>query len=367
MKNQSLYINDQAQEPLCQGMAMEPRETSQRVYIIVLNYNGWFDTIECLESLLRLDYDNYRLIVIDNASADGSSEKISLWANGDLDVWRPPFSRLRPLIHPPVSKPLNKIELTRQQAESGADSAKSPPDSLIFIHSDHNLGFAGGNNIGIRYALGDPECAFVWLVNNDTVVELDALSQMVRRLAQKPKAGLCGSSLLYYHQPDMVQALAGATYNRWLATTRHIGAMQVIDTGIDPESVERRLSYIIGASVLLTRKFLEQVGLMSEDYFFYFDELDWSTRARGRFTLAYAPASFVYHKEGRTIGADRQAWNKSRRADYYWIRNRLRVTRRFFPYALPLVYLSLLGAIFNRIRRQQWDRVPMILRIALGL
>lgn len=346
---------------------MTSQISSQPVYIIVLNYNGWADTIECLESLLRLQYDNYRIIVIDNASSDGSTDKILLWATGKLNLWRPMSNRLRSLTHPPVNKPISIIETNRRQVEKGIDLSEMGPNTLALIETGDNLGFAGGNNIGIRYALNDPDCRFIWLVNNDTVVDPQALQYLLDRISQKPNAGLCGSSLLYYHNPDKIQALAGASYNRWLATTRHIGAMKTHNPDINAEIVERKLSYIIGASVLLTREFLEEIGLMREDYFFYFDELDWSARAGGRFKLAYAPASIVYHKEGTTIGADCNPRIKSRWADYYWTRNRLKITRRFFPYALPSVYLTLLGAIFNRIRRRQWKRIPMIIKIALGL
>jgi GT2 family glycosyltransferase len=111
---------------------------------------------------------------------------------------------------------------------------------------------------------------------------------------------------------------------------------------------------------------LEEVGLLQEDYFLYFEELDWAVRARGRFRLGYAASSVVYHKEGSSIGgSDRAKTAKSATADLYALKNRVRFTRRFYPYALPTVYLGLLLALANRVRRRQWDRVALIVRIML--
>jgi GT2 family glycosyltransferase len=349
--------------------------TDPKVYVIILNYNGWLDTIECLESVLRLHHSNFRVILVDNDSTDGSVEKIELWAAGKLDVWRNVRNTLRSMTYPPVTKPIPIVEYNREKAESGGDpemekelySSEDTPVSITLINSGGNLGFAGGNNVGIRYAIKDKDCQYIWLVNNDTVVDPDALTGLIERMQQKPEAGLCGSTLLYYHDPKKVQALAGASYNKWLAVSRHIGVWRDADTPVDKKEIESKLSYIIGASVLLSREFLELVGLMCEDYFFYFDELDWSVRAGSRFAMAYAPRSIVYHKEGGSIGVNPGVAHKSKLADYYWIKNRILFTRKFYPYALPTVYLGILAAIINRIRRKQWDRVLMIIKITLGL
>lgn len=293
-------------------------DPSPLVYIVLLNWNGWRDTDACLESLAGLSYPNFRVVVVDNASSDGSE------------------ARLREL-HPDV--PL---------LQSGA-----------------NLGFAGGNNVGLRYAL-EHGAAYVWLLNNDTLVERDALGELVAKMQADPSLGLCGSTLLYEAQRDMVQALGGARYNRWLGTVAHIGQHQPFDPQTDEGAVERQLDYLIGASTLASRAFLERVGLLQEDYFLYFEELDWAARAGGTFGLGYAAKSFVYHKEGSSIGGSDTAKDaKSYVSDFYSLKNRVRFTKRFYPYALPSVYGGLLIAILNRLRRRQWDRALLILRIML--
>ena len=135
----------------------------------------------------------------------------------------------------------------------------------------------------------------------------------------------------------------------------------------DSGPVERQLSYLAGASMLVSAEFLSVVGLMTEDYFLYFEELDWVARNRGRFALGYAPRSTVYHKEGASIGSNfAQPAQSSASADYFSIRSRILYTKRHAPLALPFVYCGLLYSVFNRIRRRQWSRAWLVLRLACG-
>lgn len=333
------------------------------VYVIILNWNGWADTIECLESVFRSNYPRFRVAVCDNGSTDNSLSHIKAWAEGRLNSWVAPGNPLRRLSLPPLAKPLSYNEYgSSLQEKDHRIEGKSP---LVLIGTGVNLGFAGGNNAGLRSALTDGECRYVWLLNNDTVVEPDALLHLVRRMQEKPDAGICGSTLLFYHAPDVVQALGGATYNKWLGSNRHLGLFQSRSQSVVPEEVEKKMRYVIGASMLVTSAFLETVGLMSEEYFLYFEELDWIARAKGRFSLAFADRCLVYHKEGRSAGTSSDPKQKSLRADYFSIRNRLVFTRKFYPWALPGVYAGICMAFFNRLRRGQLEHAKMIGRLLL--
>lgn len=339
---------------------------SKKVYIIILNWNGWKDTIECLESVMRNAYQNYKVIVCDNNSTDGSLEKIKQWAAGNLQANVSNDERISRYTSPSLKKPIQYIEYQREQAEKGGLlNMEEPP--LILIQTDANLGFAGGNNVGMRYILARDDFEYIWLLNNDTVIKCDALINLLKEIQEKPSTGMCGSTLLYYHEPDKVQALGGAIYNKWLGIIKHIGAFMdyTEQTNTQMQMIERKMDYIIGASMFVSKAFLNDIGLMSEEYFLYYEEIDWAMRAKGRYTLSYAPCSVVYHKEGASIGAngkmqERRSWI----ADYYGIKNRLVFTKKFFWYALPTIYVGLLIAIFNRIRYKQWDRIYMILKIA---
>jgi GT2 family glycosyltransferase len=333
--------------------------------VLLLNWNGWADTIQCLESVFRTRGTPFRVAVCDNESADGSPERIRAWAEGRLDAWTPPSHPLRRLSHPPTPKPLPFREVSRGEAERGIEG---PPAALTLVRTGGNLGYAGGNNVGLRMALASPDVDRVWVLNNDTVVGPDALSRLSARMDEDPRIGFCGSTLCYYDRPEMVQARAGMTLNRWTGITRSLG--QFTSPGdVDLEeraAVERSLFAVNGASVLVRREVLERVGLLPEDYFLYYEEPDWAVRARAAgYTLAYAPDSIVYHKEGgSTAGSSRENASKSLLADYYGVRARLLFTRKFFPWMLPTVYAGLLWTMANRVRRRQIGRVGMIAGLA---
>ena len=159
-----------------------------RVYIVLLNWNGWGDTIECLESLFRLRYPDYRVVVCDNGSEDGSIDRIRDWAEGRLDVWVPPRVEARSLSTPPVEKPIPYSEYG-QAAEAGGRSGVDAP--LVLIRTGGNLGFAGGTNVGLRYGLAKGDLDYAWILNNDTVSRSDALGHLVRRMELDSGVGFC--------------------------------------------------------------------------------------------------------------------------------------------------------------------------------
>jgi GT2 family glycosyltransferase len=206
------------------------------------------------------------------------------------------------------------------------------------------------------------DLGYAWLLNNDTVVSPDALSALVSCARKRPNVGICGSTLLYYDSPEIVQTRGGVAYNRWLATMRPLARGAPIQQSFDHCRIERRMSYPVGASMLVTGEFLRSVGLLSEAYFLYYEELDWVTRAGPRFTVGYSAESLVYHKEGRSIATD-QADPAFHTADYYAHRSRLRYTRQFFPFGLPTTVLRTMAAVIARLYRRQPRRAWAILRL----
>ncbi len=333
---------------------------SLQTYIVLVNYNGWADTLECLDSLYRLDDDAFTVVVVDNGSTDGSMQSISDWADGNISQFRQSDATSQ------------KGEQTLRYAVYSVDSAKSggdPLDSsrLVLVRNPVNLGFAGANNIGILFALSRGDAARVWLLNNDTVVHPRALAALIRRMDGQPKCGMCGSTLLFYNRPDRVQAYGGGRYVTFLGLSWHIGFMKRAVRLPDSVRAERLMNYVVGASLCVSREFLEEVGLMAEDYFLYFEEVDWSFRNRGRFRLAYAPESIVYHKVGSTVGTSSNPLKKSPLCDYYNLRNRLKFTRRYAPWALPGVCCVMVLAVLLRLMLGQWQMAYTALRILSGM
>jgi GT2 family glycosyltransferase len=328
----------------------------------LLNWNGWRHTAECLESVLRSDYATYQVVVCDNGSKDDSVDRLKAWAAGEVNVEVDTSNPLRHLTSPPIPKPVPYVECARSVAEAGGkETWRNLP--LILVRNGAELGFAGGNNVAIRYALACGGFDYCWLLNNDTVVEPDALTHMVARMREELAAGMSGSTLLYYHHPTRIQSLGGSTFNKWMCTQRSVGEWQVFSPEVAARGRDRKLDFINGASLLVSTAFVRDVGLMSTKYFLYYEELDWSTRAKGRYTLVYAPRSIVYHKHGASIGTNRDRSKISETADYYNLLNRHVFTKTHYPYALPTVHLSLALALLDRIRRGHWHRVPMIFKV----
>jgi len=246
------------------------------VTIIILNWNGWQDTIECVESCRKLSYANFRIIIVDNGSKDGS-EAILRERFPDIDI----------------------------------------------IQTGANLGFAGGNNVGIRYAL-EQGAEFVWLLNNDTVVDAEALSAMLHVAKGDKTVGMVGSKIVYHGDPRRLW-YAGAVLDQERAYRPYHLGLNEVDLGQYDEACET--GYITGCSLLARKEMMTDVGLLDDELFLYFEDVDWCARAKERgWKLLYCPGSLVYHKVSLSVGGV-----ASPTLLYYTARNRLYFVRRNFP------------------------------------
>jgi GT2 family glycosyltransferase len=319
-------------------------EEANLVYIVILNWNGWQDTIECIESLLKLNYPNYRIVVCDNYSQDNSIGEIQEWSvSKQIDV---EYIEYDPNLKSGFPEKVN----VKTSSNRG----------ITLIQTGENRGFAGGNNIGIRYSLFDDSCQYVWILNNDTVVESGSLSALVERSQADSRIGICGSKLLYYDEPLKVQAWGGAKYNKWIGAVSTLGFCESSDKKVDTQEIEKLMDYVVGASMLVSRSFLTEIGLMNEEYFLYAEEIDWIARSKHRYQLGYADRSIVYHKEGKSIGTNTKERFVSYIGDYYIKRSALIYTKKYAKLSLPSIYLAMIVAILNRFKRFQFDRALMI-------
>ena len=233
------------------------------VAIVVLNWNRWEETLACLASLDRLEYERRFVVVVDNASSDGSAERIRA-ARADVEL----------------------------------------------LESGGNLGYAGGNNVGIRHALERGADA-VWLLNNDTEVDPGALGALVGAIPSQDW-GILASCLL-----DPSGEILGSAGVEAGGTTA-----PVICDGCEPGF--HPADAVMGASLLVRREVFERIGVLEERYFHYFEERDFVERARRRgFALGLACGSIVRHEEGGTLGV------RSPQATYYFVRNNIFYERTF--------------------------------------
>lgn len=309
--------------------------------ILLLNWNGCADTLECLDSVFMSTGVTFRIVVCDNGSQDSSLDKIAAWANANGT----PF-----------------VLYDRAQAESGGLANESAP--LVLIQTGANLGFAGGNNVGLRYCLAHGGFDYVWVLNNDTVVAPDALHHLVARMQQDPNIGMCGSKLVFYHQRDQVQAYGGSAFDARRGVVVPIGQFAPVEATCNVAAIEAQTAYVVGASMLVSTPFLQTVGLMCEDYFLYFEEIDWAFRAKGKFKLAYADASVVWHKEGGSIGSS-STKEPSATSTKYLYRNRVifnwRYNRANFASSMVRVAFEMLVLT----KRRQFKTLRVALRATL--
>lgn len=332
--------------------------------IVILQYGGWRDTVACLQSLVpAVQAGGVRVIVVDNASPDDSAARLQAWMDGRLagHVARP--------VHDAVAAhwwPLNGATDAWHLLDDEAHEDDAPMSSWTLLRASENRGFASGMNHGIRVALRDAGIDAVWLLNNDTVVAPDAVASLRRALnAADATIGQFGNTVCYYDRPTILQSVGWCRWNRWLATSHrmHDGASVLQPLLRDTRSP----GYVYGASWIIRTTALRDVGLLSEEGFLYGEELDWSCRSAPRWTAALLEDVRVWHREGASIGAGRaHIASRSELADLSAISARLRLSRRFFPEALPAVYSSLFGAALNRLRRGDVQRAAAVARLVLA-
>lgn len=327
--------------------------TEPKVYIVILNWNGWRDTVECLESVYQLKYENFQVVVCDNESTDGSVDKINSWSRNSSEARPSPSPKMAHLSDcgnkpKPEVRTLNFMDATT----SGSQIEKN---DLVVIKTGGNLGFAGGNNVGLKYALNCGDADYIWLLNNDTVVEPEALGELVTQSKTLSDAGTkntCGSLVCFYDDPDVIQALGGSTFNyRTGIASQSLGRYRKRSETIDHKLVTEQLDFVTGCSWLLPIDFLHDIGLMEESYFLYFEEMDWIVRSRSKYAITYAPDSVVYHKEGSSIGSKTMNRGPSTLSEHYNTVSRIQFMRLHFPKRLPWVYGAVLLQAANRLRQ----------------
>jgi len=228
---------------------MESRVPS--VFIIVLNWNGLSDTKECLYSIARSSYPNYTSIVVDNGSTDGT-----------------------------------------------VPALKSAFPDLVVIENDANLGFTGGNNIGIRYAL-DKGADYVWLLNNDTVIEPDTIAKLVAKGESAPDMGLVSPVIHWYHDPESIQFYL--SYVDW--RTYNIVNFQKED---HDRYADRARDYSLwGTALFVRRHVLESLGLLDERFFAYAEDAEYCMRvSKAGFRIDVEPTARIFHKNSRSTGSN---------------------------------------------------------------
>lgn len=246
------------------------------IHIILLNYNGYKDTIDCIKSLQSIDYPNYKIVIVDNNSTDESEENIINF--------------------------INKM------------------DNTHFIQTGKNLGFSGGNNVGIKYAL-ENNADYICLLNNDTTVEPDFLTILTNQMEQDKSIGIAAGKIMYYSKPDVIWS-AGGFIDERKCLGYHYGINQK-----DSEEFNntKKVSFLTGCLQLIRADVLKNIGLYDEEYFLYMEDVDFCYRARlNGYKLEYIPESKIYHKVSASTGGE-----QSPMVLYYMTRNVMLFNKKY--------------------------------------
>lgn len=220
-------------------------------YIIILNYNGWKDTVECLDSVFQTTNIDYKVIVCDNKSKDDSMTHIKSWLDGKIKLTD---VNPTPLLQQHLNKNPSYIYWDREK-----DIQYNSP--LLLVETGENRGFAAGNNVGIRIALRQTDCDCLFILNNDTVITKTTIYEGIIKLKEEVNVGICSTNVRYYDNPNQ-PAWKRAYFNpdsgnEKIVTKAHIPLPQY-------------LYKYTGMAFFITRKFVETIGLMNEKYFFIF-------------------------------------------------------------------------------------------------
>lgn len=267
-----------------------------KVSIIILNWNGWKDAIECLESLYQITYPNYEVIVVDNGSEDDSIQKIKEYCEGKIEVESKFFEYLI------ENKPIKIIKYQREKAEAEVGKQLEIGDlpshkKLILIKNEKNDGFAEGNNVGVRYALKALNPAYILLLNNDTVVDPDFLGELVKVGESDERIGIMGAVNYYYDKPEKIW-FSGGKINFWNGKVYNIGVNEIEKEKSDKI---REVDYVAGSCFCVTKEVIEKIGMLDHEYFVYWEEADWCVRAlKAGYKVLNVPNAKIWHKVSST-------------------------------------------------------------------
>ena len=284
------------------------------ISIITVNYNGLDLTVELLNSIQKLSYPALEIFVVDNAS------KAS------------PQSHLQEFF-----------------------------PEVKFIRSDTNLGFAGGNNLAARQAKGE----FLFFINNDAEITEGCLEKLVVLFEKRPKLGIVSPLICYFNESkgasaDLIQYAGMTQMNALTARNSTIGE-KIRDSKQFADAMPT--AYAHGAAMMISKKAMNKVGLMFEDFFLYYEELDWCERIKhAGFEIYVEPSARIYHKESATVGA------LSTLKTYYINRNRIYFMRRnygglnFVAFVFFLIFIAIPKNILGFLLRGQFDHVKAFVK-----
>jgi len=282
------------------------------ISFVTINYNGFSDTCDLINSIRNKVFSiDYEIIVVDNASSNNEFDRLCI-------------------LYPRIK----------------------------IVKSDKNLGFAGGNNLGIKHAVGD----LIFFINNDTIIKEDNIAAFIEIFSKSDKIGAISPKIKFSYEPMNLQFAGFTRLSNITLRNSQIGN-KLPDNEI--YNVRKEIPYIHGAAFVVKRDVVNKVGMMPEMYFLYYEELDWSERIKdGGYTLWYNPVLTIYHKESQSTG-----YNSPLQA-YYLTRNRMVFAYRNISGLnryLSICYLMFVVATKDIIKSSFKGKFSLVLSVLKGV
>lgn len=261
----------------------------KRVFIIIVNWKNWPDTIECIKSLRQIDYPDFQIVLVDN------------------------------------------------QSENKGDFEKQFPEVKL-IANPINSGFSGGNNLGIDYALKN-RADYLLLLNNDTVVDKDFLKILVKEAEENQEVGILGPAIYFFAQPEKTWFLGGSfnwLKTRWTKGRGHLGL------DIPVKEKKQKVDFITGCCMLIKKELIDRIGNLDERFFLYYEDVDFCLRARkAGYDCLIVPNSKIWHKISSSVSK-----LGSPKVLRYHYRNALLLTEKNAPFLIRIFRHFWAGLIF---------------------
>ena len=307
--------------------------------VVIVTYNSANEIAACLSSLFGSSHRNFFVVVCDNSSTDNTVETVRQWACESTDYLggHGEFTEQR---NPPSARQNGTLR------------------SLTLIHTGSNLGYAGAVNIGLRALDADSRVNYFWILNPDSLVREDTMNSYARHLTQEPLVGLLGGRTLYAEEPNAIQS-DGGRVGKWTGICHNINLFRL------PEDVDRPsasdIEFVCGANIVASRTFYERVGPMREDYFLFYEEVDWAFR-RGELPIDYCADAIIYHHGGASTESGTENRLPSAFTNYFNYRSRLRFMWRFRPTAVFTTYAYSVAKILRLVLQGELSRAGCAFR-----
>lgn len=290
---------------------------SRRLGVVIVTFNSAEVIVECLDSLFAASGVDMRVIVVDNHSSDGSEAVVKEWAAGSRPLQREARSPLAG--DPPATRPI--------PFDERPIGDKSPPRTpLTIMQTGINGGFAFGVNRGLEVLLADRDIDVFWILNPDCAVPADTPAKLMATAKSGPFS-MIGCRQIYYDDPDIIQTDA-FRLDRKTGVCVSVNAREPVATAVMPD--DDTIDFVSGATMAVSRQFIDTAGLMDEDYFLYYEEPAWAMR-KGDLPIRLVPGCVVYHHSGTAIGTGSIRRRSTPFANYFNHRNRMRFVRRHLP------------------------------------